>query len=104
MVFPIAFTCQHLNTNQLQKPPLSYSQKNNLPYVFPLNVNVTFITKQAIQQLALETASTSIMNQDQSCKCQEVKVANRACQHTLELEVCTGHFYVVPAVRMKKKL
>lgn len=85
MVFPIAFTCQRLNTNQLQKPPLSYSQKNNLPYVFPLNVNGSFITKQAIQQLGLEIASSSIMNQDQSPKCQEVEVNMRtgACQHTL---------------------
>lgn len=85
MVFPIASVCQHLNTNPLQKPPLSYSQKNNHPYVFPLNVNVSFITKQAIQQLGLETASSSIMHQDQSSKCQEVEINmhTRACQHTL---------------------
>lgn len=85
MVLPIASTCQHLNTNQLQKPPLSYSHKNNLPYVFPLNANVSFITKQAIQHLGLEIASSSITNQDQSSKCQEVEVnmRTRACQRTL---------------------
>lgn len=51
MVFLMAFTCQDVNTNQPQKAPLSYSQKNNLPYVFSLNVNVSFITKQAYSGL-----------------------------------------------------
>lgn len=40
MVSRLTSTCQHLNANQLQKIPWSYSQNNHVPYVLPLNVNV----------------------------------------------------------------
>lgn len=40
MVFALTSTCQHLNANQLQKIPWSYSQNKDIPYALPRNVNV----------------------------------------------------------------
>lgn len=53
MVFPITPTCQHFNTIQVKKkkPHLSYSWKSNLPYMFPLDVIISFISRSPYRNL-----------------------------------------------------
>lgn len=46
MVSPLTSTCHHLNANQLQKIPWSYSENYCIPCELPLNVNVIQVTKK----------------------------------------------------------